>query len=151
VKVRQCARSAFTLVELTVGAAVASIVFAALAIGAVSLQKTFVAVDTYGGAQGDQMRALDYMTRDIRRAQTVTVVSSPPSVTLTAQTYFNPATGTLNTPTVAGGVVSYGGSSTITYALSGKSLTRTEGGSTLVVGTNVTSRRSIQAMRPGRP
>ena len=76
-------RGAFTLVEALVGAAVSSIVFATLATGSIALFKAYKASEDYSTAQTDQLRILDYISRDVRRALTVTVASAPAKLTLT--------------------------------------------------------------------
>jgi len=134
---RVCA--AFMLAELLVGMAVASLVFAALAIGSLSLQRTYNAVEAFGSSQADQLRCLDYISRDVRRAQSVSVAASPSTLTVVVQSYIDSSTGLPRNPSISNGAITYGGTSTITYTLSGTSLIRTEGGRQLVVGKSITS------------
>ena len=131
-------RAAFTLVEVMIGAAVASSVLAALAIGSITLQRTFAAVEGFGTAQSDQMRTLDYITRDVRRAKSLTITTSPTVLTLTVPNYIDSSTGLPLTPSLSGGVISYG-TTTITYSLSGSNLVRDQSGNRLVVARTVTA------------
>lgn len=138
-KLPRVAREAgLTLPEVTIGAAITSMVFAALVMGSIALQRTYAAIDNFGTALSDQTAALDYMTCDIRRAQSVAVTASPATITLTVQTYLDPTTQTPRTAVVSSGAVSYGGTTTITYSLSGSSLVRDQGGTRLIIARNVT-------------
>jgi len=127
----------FTLPEVLVGAAIASIVFAALAVGAVSLQRTFAAVEGFGTGQRDQMRTLDYISRDVRRAKSVSVATSPAALTLRAETYIDPASNLPRSPMISDGGITYGGTTTIIYSLSGSNLVREEKAQRLVVAHNI--------------
>ncbi len=63
---RSCA--ALTLPEMIVSAAAGLIILAAILTCGVALQRSFMAVEDYSTADGDQLRVLDYVAMDCRRA-----------------------------------------------------------------------------------
>ena len=65
---RRPARGAFTLVEVMMAAAMTAVVVVAAMTGAVSLQKSYSASEQYATGMADQMRLLDYLALDLRRA-----------------------------------------------------------------------------------
>lgn len=136
---RRVSEAAFTLVEALIAAGVASIVLGSLAIGSIALQNTFAAIEGFGSAQSDQMRALDYVIRDVRRAQSITVTTSPPVLTLVVPDYIDPSSGLPLAPSISGDAITYGGTTTVTYSLSGSNLVRDQGGTRLVVARTVTA------------
>src|SRR4051812_38163379 len=66
--------AAFTLVEMLVGASVASVIMGGLMVATIALQRSFSASDRMAAAQSDLARVADYMAKDIRNA---TSVSTP--------------------------------------------------------------------------
>ncbi len=58
----------FTLVELLIGTFCGTLVFAGVITVSLALTRSFVAVEGYSMAAGDQMRMLDYIAMDARRA-----------------------------------------------------------------------------------
>lgn len=62
-----------TLVDMMVSAAAGSIILAAILTAGVALQRSFMAVEAYSTAGGDQLRVLDYVALDCRRAMSATV------------------------------------------------------------------------------
>jgi type II secretory pathway pseudopilin PulG len=72
---------AFTLVEMMIAMATASLILAATIAASVSLQRSFSAVDNYFGAHMQQIRIVDYLARDVKRALNVT--ASPDGKTIT--------------------------------------------------------------------
>jgi Tfp pilus assembly protein PilW len=76
-------RMAFTLIEALIGALISGLLLAALAAGSIALIKSYNASEDYSNAQTDQLRVLDYISRDVRRALTVAVTANPPKLTLT--------------------------------------------------------------------
>lgn len=68
----QGSRAAMTLVEMLVSAAAGSIILAAIITCGVALQRSFMAVEDYSTAGGDQLRVLDYVAMDCRRATSAT-------------------------------------------------------------------------------
>ena len=59
---------AFTLVEVMIAATMLGIVLVAALFGVVSLQKSYVATEEYATGLADQMRLLDFLAQDLRRA-----------------------------------------------------------------------------------
>ena len=63
-----CAARAFTLVELMMALAMTTVVVTAAMTGAISLEKSYSASEEYATGLADQMRLLDYLALDLRRA-----------------------------------------------------------------------------------
>jgi Tfp pilus assembly protein PilW len=139
----------FTLVEMMMALSSGAIVLASVVVASVALQRSFAAVETYSITEGDQLRVLDYIAMDCRRALSASVAGN--TLTLTLPVYYNSASSNApNTPSLTSGTLTYGsGSVTITYAQSGSNFNRTvvikdSGGSTTstktaAVATNVAS------------
>ena len=139
--------AAFTLVEAMIGAAVSSIVLATLFTGGIALMRSFNASEDYSTAQTDQLRVLDYISRDVRRALTVTVTTSPSKLTLTVPDQYAAAdpsrtfrTPTMTVPTEGSFLgATYGTTPvTVSYYVSGSSFVRDEGGALTVIANGVT-------------
>jgi len=110
----------------------------------IALQKSFKAVDSYFGTHMQQIRIIDYLSRDVKRGLIVTTSVSPQSVTVTIPNYLiksgdpeaiaNPLlVGTARTPTIAytasGLQANYGSTtSTVVYSVNGNSIVRIENG-----------------------
>jgi hypothetical protein len=119
---RNSARSAFTLIEVLMSVACGSLILAAVLTSSVALQRSFAAVEGYSVASGDQLRVLDYIAMDCRRALSASVAGGV--LTLTVPPYYD-SSGNVLPPTLASGVVSYGsGSVTIIYSKSGSNFNR---------------------------
>jgi len=121
-------KSAFTLVELMMSMGCGTFILAAVIAASVSLQKSFAAMQSYSRIEGDQLRVLDYIAMDCRRATsasvgTVTVSNGSTNITenqlvLTVPAYYSAMdnTATPNAPTLSNGAISYGsGTVTIKY------------------------------------
>jgi type II secretory pathway pseudopilin PulG len=137
-------RVAFTLPEIALALAVSGVVFGAILTSSTSLQKSFNALDNYFGTHMQQIRIVDYLSRDVKRGLIVTTSADLQTVTVTIPNYIiqagdpeaivNPAlVGTARTPTMAytpsGWQVNYGNTtSTVVYSISGMSILRTENG-----------------------
>jgi Tfp pilus assembly protein PilW len=124
---RQKSRSGFTIVEMMTSLLCGSIILAALVAAGVGLQRGFAAVESYSMAEGNQLRVLDYVAMDCRRALSVTVASN--TLTLTVAGYYKP-NGTTYPPTFnsATSGIQYGGVAyTIQYTQSGSDFVRTVG------------------------
>ncbi len=63
----------FTIVELMVSVTCGLLVLAAVITAGVALQRSFMAVEGYSIAEGDQLRVQDYIAMDCRRAMNVVV------------------------------------------------------------------------------
>ena len=135
--------SGFTLYELLVAMSISSVVVGAAMTSGIALQKSFKAVDSYFGTHMQQIRIIDYLSRDVKRGLIVTTSISPQSVTVTIPNYLiqsgdpeaiaNPLlVGTPRTPTIAdtpsGLQVNYGSTSTVVYSVNGNSIVRIENG-----------------------
>ena len=116
----------FTLVELMVSLGAGSFILAAVVAAGVSLQKSYAAFEGYSTAEADQLRVLDYIAMDCRRATTasigtVTVSNGAENITenqlvLTLPAYYSSVDSTAvpNTPVLGTSGVTYGGGSTVT-------------------------------------
>ena len=115
--------SAFTLAEMCVAVAIGGFMLAAVLITSVSLQKSLNAVDNYFATHMQQIRIVDYISRDAKRSYVVTSATGPQSVTCTIPNYIiatgdkdaggsNQWVGKRRTPTVSsnanGYTVNYG-------------------------------------------
>lgn len=143
---RQLPRScqAFTLTEMMVALAASAVVLGATLTSSTSLQKSFNAIDNYFATHMQQIRIVDYLSRDVKRGLVVTTSTDLQTVTITTPNYIiqagdpeaiaNPAlVGTPRTPSIvhtpSGPQVNYGGTtSTIIYSINGLSILRTENG-----------------------
>jgi hypothetical protein len=122
--------SGMTLVEMLMSIGCGALILAALVTAGVAMQRSYGAVESYSNAEGDQLRVLDYVAMDCRRATTTaitTVNSVYPTLQLTLPVYYSSVTSsaTANQPTLTSGALSYGsGSITINYQQSGSTFTR---------------------------
>ena len=139
---RNC--QAFTLTEMMVTMAVGAVVLGATLTSSTSLQKSFNAIDNYFATHMQQIRIVDYLSRDVKRGLVVTTSADLQTVTITTPNYIvqpgdpeaiaTPASiGTPRTPTIvntpSGPQVNYGATtSTIIYSINGLSILRTENG-----------------------
>ena len=137
-------RFAFTLPEMTLALAASSVVLGATLTSSTSLQKSFNAGDSYFGTHMQQIRIVDYLSRDVKRGLIVTTSADLQTVTVTVPNYIiqsgdpeavaDPSrVGTPRTPTMSytpsGWQVNYGNNtSTVVYSISGTSILRTENG-----------------------
>jgi prepilin-type N-terminal cleavage/methylation domain-containing protein len=136
--------SGFTLYELLIAMSISSVVVGAAMTSGIALQKSFKAVDSYFGTHMQQIRIIDYLSRDVKRGLIVTTAVSPQSVTVTIPNYLiksgdpeaivNPSlVGTPRTPTItytaSGLQPNYGSTtSTVVYSVNGNSIVRIENG-----------------------
>jgi hypothetical protein len=148
-KLNSLKKLAFTLPEMMLAMATGSVVMGATFTSSGSLQKSFNAIDRYFGTHMQQVRIVDYLSRDVKRGLIVTTFAPTDhpelqTVTITIPNYIiqagdpeaviNPAlVGTPRTPTMAytpsGWQVNYGTStSSVVYSISGLSILRTENG-----------------------
>jgi prepilin-type N-terminal cleavage/methylation domain-containing protein len=145
-------RLAFTLPEMSVALAASSVVLGATLTSSTSLQKSFNAVDSYFGTHMQQIRIVDYLSRDVKRGLIVTTSADLQTVTVTIPDYIikagdpeavaDPALiGTPRTPTMrytpSGWQVNYGNTtSTIVYSISGTQILRTENGAVTTIASS---------------
>jgi prepilin-type N-terminal cleavage/methylation domain-containing protein len=137
-------QSGFTLAEILTAMAIAVVIFAAILTASLAMQKTFNAVDHYFATHIQQIRIIDYLNRDVKRALIVTTSADQQTVTLTIPKYIiqsgdaeaisNPSlVGAMRSPTIStttsGFQVNYGTTtSTVVYSINGASILRTEDG-----------------------
>jgi prepilin-type N-terminal cleavage/methylation domain-containing protein len=134
-------QSGFTLAEILTAMAIAVVIFAAILTASLAMQKTFNAVDNYFATHIQQIRIIDYLNRDVKRALSVTTSANQQTVTLTIPNYTiesnnaslseasNPSLfGTMRNPTLSStGQVNYGTTTTtVVYSINGTSILRTE-------------------------
>lgn len=135
---------AFTLNEMMIALAASAVVLGATLTSSSSLQKSFNAIDNYFATHMQQIRIVDYLSRDVKRGLAVTTSADLQTVTITTPNYIiqegdpeaiaNPdLVGTPRTPTIvhtpSGPQVNYGATtSTIIYSINGLSILRTENG-----------------------
>jgi hypothetical protein len=143
-KLNPLKKLAFTLPEMMLALATGSVVMGATFTSSGSLQKSFNAIDKYFGTHMQQVRIVDYLSRDVKRGLIVTTSVDLQTVSITVPNYIiqpgdpeavsNPAlVGTPRTPTMAytpsGWQVNYGPTtSSVVYSISGLSILRTENG-----------------------
>lgn len=102
----------FTLSEMLMALTIGSVALTATMSSSVGLQKSLNAVDNYFKAHVQQIRIVDYISRDAKRSLIVTSTSSPQSVTCMIPNYVD-STGVRRTPTIIksannGIIVDYG-------------------------------------------
>lgn len=144
-------RGGWTLVESLMTMGCASFMLAAIITAGVALQRSFMAVEGYSTAEGDQLRMLDYIALDCRRAVAGSVptasgtsatpmvdtgswiggnwvhdATQPTTLILTLPNYYNSANSNQPyDPQFVSGVLQYGsGSTTICYYKSGTDFKR---------------------------
>ena len=141
---RQSPQSGFTLAEIMTAMVIAVVIFAAILTASLAMQKTFNAVDNYFATHVQQVRIIDYLNRDVKRALICTTSANQQTVTLTIPKYIiqsgdaeavsNPSlVGAMRNPTIStttsGVQVNYGTTtSTVVYSINGAAILRTEDG-----------------------
>jgi Tfp pilus assembly protein PilW len=131
----------FTLSEMLMSIAMGSLVIAATMSASVALQKSFAAANDFFYTHMQQIRIIDYLSRDVKRSTVVITSADKQTVTCTIPNLIIKAgdpdaglgVGKRRTPTVTvtsnGAVVNYGTTtSTASYSVSGQSIVRTENG-----------------------
>lgn len=73
----------FTLLELLVGLVISAVVLTQILVATYALERSYGAADYRMNAQNDQLRALDYLSRDLHMASAVSVQNGGTAVTLT--------------------------------------------------------------------
>jgi prepilin-type N-terminal cleavage/methylation domain-containing protein len=77
----------FTLIEMLLALSIGSLMLAAIVAASVCLQKSFSAVDQYFASHLQQVRIIDYLSRDVKRAYIVTSSTNPQTVTCILPNY----------------------------------------------------------------
>ncbi len=94
-----------TFVEILIATSVSSVLVGSLLVASVTIQRNFKACEDHVTAQADQMRLLDYVALDLRRALTVSVVNN--TITLTIPDYYD-NNNEPRDPVISGGEIDYG-------------------------------------------
>ena len=146
-------QSGFTLAEIMMAMAIAVVIFAAIITASIAMQKSFNAVDHYFATHVQQVRIIDYLNRDVKRALIVITSANQQTVTLTIPKYIiqsgdaeavsNPSlVGAMRSPTLSTttSLVNYGTTtSTVVYSINGASILRTEDGVVTTVASSTDS------------
>lgn len=130
---------AFTFAEVLIAAGVASLALLALAIGAIAVQRGFTAAEYQVECQEDQLRVMDYVTRDVHRALDVKVENQNRKLTVTLPGFkVRPGAAGLSLPNVKDGTVKYAEAPlTVIYVKNGNEFTRYENGVGTVLSTRI--------------
>ena len=80
-------RQGFTLMEMLLALSVGSLMLAAIVAASVCLQKSFVAIDDFFTSHLQQVRMIDYLSRDVKRAYIVISSTNPQTVTCILPNY----------------------------------------------------------------
>jgi Tfp pilus assembly protein PilW len=127
----------FTMTELVVACGLSSALLAGLMTGGLALQRGYAAAQHQILCQEDQMRVIDYITRDLRRASSVTISNQNRMVAMTLPDQLDLAKSDLRLPSIIAGVVQYGNTpATVSYYVSGTAFVRKENGVETSLSTN---------------
>jgi len=77
----------FTIAEMLIATAIASVILALILTSSVALQKSYNEVDNYASTHVQQVRIIDYLSRDVRRGLSVTSDIDKQSVTIAIPKY----------------------------------------------------------------
>jgi prepilin-type N-terminal cleavage/methylation domain-containing protein len=77
----------FTLIELMLAVSIGSLMLAATVGASICLQRSFSAVDNYFASHVQQVRIIDYLSRDVRRSYIVTTSTDLQTVTCIIPNY----------------------------------------------------------------
>lgn len=123
----------FTLIEMMIALSCGTFILTAVIAASVSLQRSFAAVQVYSGTEGDQLRVLDYIAMDCRRALSASVATvtvngiTESALVLTLPPFYSSTSSNAvpNAPVISSGAISYGTDIvTITYEQNGSNFTR---------------------------
>ena len=144
----------FTLLEMMISVGISGILFAVLLTSGTHILKSLYVADDYSNESNQELRAMDFLARDIRSALAFTIPTGGSSLTLTLPDYYatydaqgNP-TGAPKDPVITSGVPGYGNTAQplqVVYSVSGNNLLRqqtvqaTGTTTTLVVCSNVSN------------
>jgi Tfp pilus assembly protein PilW len=128
----------FTMPELLIASGIGSLIIGCLVVGAMTLQRGYSAAEHQLRSQVDQMRIVDYITRDLRRASTATTTNSNRKliVTLADMSSRDPVSRELLAPAPSGGGIRYGAAPvTVSYYVEGDTFIRQQGDEKQVIAT----------------
>ena len=147
-------RGAYTLLELMVAVATASAIFVVILTSGVAIYRSCSMADDYSYQANEQLRAVDYISRDLRSALSVAIPTDGSTLTVTLPDCYTSydaggiPTSTPVDPVIADGMPQYGDPTqpvTVTYYISEGKLIRDQfvpsigGGGQLVVASNVST------------
>ncbi len=125
----------FTLVETMVSMAISVVLVAIGLIAAFAIQRSFDATIRYSRAQNEQVRVLDFMALDLRRARTVSITGG--ILQMTIPDYYDMG-GYPRVPVVLSGSPVYGsGDISVRYYQSGNSIIREQAGVAATIAENI--------------
>ncbi len=125
----------FTLAETLVSTAISVVLVGLGLIAAFAIQRSFDATIRYSRAQNEQVRVLDYMALDLRRA--LSVSPSNGILQMTIPDYYG-AGGAPRMPTLRGGYAVYGaGGISVRYYQSGNNIIREQAGVGVTIAENI--------------
>lgn len=109
---RSAGQRGFTLTEVMVAMTVSTVVAGALMLSLTALSRTFTATEAYSRAQAAQIRLIDSVAMDLRRAIGVAITTAPTSnpalaSNTTVRFAYNSASPAANTMTVRNGKYDY--------------------------------------------
>jgi hypothetical protein len=124
-----------TISELVISLSIASAMAGGLLVGALSIQKSFQASRHHVNAQSQQLRLMDYINLDLRRALTVNTANG--RLTVSIPDYYD-ANGQPRDPQIVKSLAVYGSAPrTIAYFKEGSTIYRSEGGKSTALATEV--------------
>jgi hypothetical protein len=148
--IRRHGTAGFTLAEVIVAAGVGSAMLTGLLVASLTFQRGFLAAEHQITCQEDQMRVVDYITRDLRAAvpSTIHVDNQGRKLTFSIpKPARNATTLLIDVPSIANGVVQYGAAqSTVSYYIEGADFVRMEGTTRTVLSTRI---EEFSILKPG--
>ena len=125
----------WTISELLIAATASSVLAAGLMVGAYTIQKSYQASRHHVTAQAQQLRLMDYINLDLRRA--LTVDAQLERLKITIPDYYD-SEGNPRDPEIVRGSALYGTSNTlIQYYRQNGTIYRSEGAETTAIATDV--------------
>ena len=100
-------QAGFTMVEMMMSVGCGLIIIAAILTAGVALQRSYMAVEGYSIAEGDQLRVEDYIALDCRRSIAAAVVNN--TLTLLVPKYYNTDGSAKDPSYTANGAITYSG------------------------------------------
>ncbi len=129
------ASKGWTISELLIAATVSSVLAAGLMVGAYTIQKSYQASRHHVTAQAQQLRLMDYINLDLRRA--LTVDAQTERLKISIPDYYD-ADGNARDPQIVRGSAIYGSSNTIIqYYRQNGTIYRSEGSVATALATDV--------------
>jgi hypothetical protein len=125
----------FTLSEMMIASAVSIVLVGIGLIASISIQRSFDASIRYANSQSEQVRVLDYLALDLRRALNVT--SANGQLTITIPDFYD-AAGEPRMPAIVNALPKYGGNPiTVRYFRNGARVLRESDGVATPIAENV--------------